>query len=321
MKSFWQDLPKPFTVLAPMEGVTDVVFREIITDLGRPNVFFTEFVSTGGIMSKGRAKVGRSFKFTSRQKPIVAQIWGTKPEDFYNTGKYCKELGFDGIDLNMGCPIDTVIKKGACSALINNHSLASEIIQATKEGSGLPVSVKTRIGFSEIIIDEWIGFLLEQDLSALTLHLRTVEEMSKVDAHWEEMPKIINLKNKIAPQTIIIGNGDIKSYSEILEKYERYKADGFMVGRGIFTNPWVFNGQVDLSKITAKDRLTLYLKHIDLFLETWQKDKNPDSLKRFSKMWVNNFPDSSTLREKVNRARNVMEMKEIIKYYIDTQKE
>lgn len=316
MKSFWQNLAKPFTVLAPMEGVTDVVFREIIADLGKPDVFFTEFVSTGGIMSKGRAKVGRSFKFTPRQKPIVAQIWGTKPEDFYNTGKYCKELGFDGIDLNMGCPIDTVIKKGACSALINNHQLAAEIIQATKEGSGLPVSVKTRIGFNEIKIDEWIGFLLEQNLSALTVHLRTVEEMSRVDAHWEEMPKIINLRNKIAPQTVIIGNGDIKSYSEILEKNKKFKADGYMVGRGIFTNPWVFNKEVDLDKITAKDRLNLYLKHIDLFLETWQKDKNPDSLKRFSKMWVNNFPDSSTLRERVNRAKNVFEMQEIIKKYL-----
>ncbi len=316
MKSFWQNLPKPFTVLAPMEGVTDVVFREIIADLGKPDVFFTEFVSTGGIMSKGRAKVGRSFKFTQRQKPIVAQIWGTKPEDFYNTGKYCKELGFDGIDLNMGCPIDTVIKKGACSALINNHELAAEIIQATKEGSRLPVSVKTRIGFKEIAIEDWIGFLLEQNLSALTVHLRTVEEMSRVDAHWEEMPKITNLRNNIAPQTVVIGNGDIKSYSEILEKYEISKADGYMVGRGIFTNPWVFNKDVDLNKISAKDRLILYLKHIDLFLETWQKDKNPDSLKRFSKMWVNNFPDSSTLREKVNRAKNVLEMKEIINRYI-----
>jgi len=315
MKSFWQNLPKPFTVLAPMEGVTDVVFREIIVDLGRPDVFFTEFVSTGGIMSKGRAKVGRSFKFTQRQKPIVAQIWGTKPEDFYNTAKYCKELGFDGIDLNMGCPIDTVIKKGACSALINNHALAKEIIQATKDGSGLPVSVKTRIGFKEIAIAEWIGFLLEQDLAALTIHLRTVEEMSKVDAHWELMSQIIDLKNKIAPETVIIGNGDLKSYSEILEKHKLYKADGFMVGRGIFSNPWIFNKNIDLEKITPTDRLNLYKKHIDLFLETWQKDKNPDGLKRFSKMWVNNFADSSLLREKINRAKNVSEMKEIIHAY------
>jgi tRNA-dihydrouridine synthase len=269
-------------------------------------------------MSKGRDKVGRSFKFTKRQKPIVAQIWGTKPDDFYNTAKYCRELGFDGIDLNMGCPIDSVVKKGACSALINNHKLASEIIEATKNGGGLPVSVKTRLGFDNIIIHEWIGFLLEQDISALTIHLRTVEEQSRVDAHWEVAPEIVKLRNKLSPQTVLIGNGDIKSYLEIKEKYKAYGLEGFMAGRGIFTNPWIFNKNIDLDKITAKDRLKLYLKHINLFLETWQKDKNPDSLKRFSKMWVNNFPDAGILRDKVNQSKNISDMITLIENYISS---
>jgi tRNA-dihydrouridine synthase len=315
MNTFWNKLQKPFTILAPMEGVTDVVFREIILSLGRPDVFFTEFTSVTGIMSKGREKVERSLKFTKKQKPIVAQIWGTNVEDYFNSAKYCKELGFDGIDINMGCPIDAVVKKGACAALIHNPKLAKEIIEAVKKGSGLPVSVKTRIGISSIEIDEWISFLLKQDLAALTIHLRTAEELSKVPAHWELMPKIISLRDSLSPKTLIIGNGDISSYSEVKEKYEKYLCDGFMIGRGALHDPWIFNKKINVNDITSTERLNLYIKHINLFLETWNKDKNPDSLKRFSKTWVNNFPDATELRDKINISRNTNEMIEIIEEY------
>ena len=314
MKSFWQKLPKPFTVLAPMEGATDVVFREIITSVGKPDVFFTEFTNVGGIMSKGREKVSQSLKFTKDQKPIVAQIWGTSPDLYKGAAEYCKSLGFDGIDINMGCPIDTVVKKGACSALINNHALAKEIIDATKT-AGLPVSVKTRIGFSSIVIEEWVGFLLSQNLDALTVHLRTAEEMSKADAHWELMPQIIALRDRISPNTLIIGNGDIQTFEDVEDKYKEYKCDGFMIGRGALANPWVFNKSIDLNKISPKERLDLYLKHINLFLETWKKDKNPESLKRFSKTYVNNFPDATHLRNRINLSKNTDEIIEIIGEY------
>lgn len=315
MKSFWQKLPVPFTVLAPMEGVTDVVFRSVILKIGRPDVFFTEFTNVDGIMSRGRKKVGQSLKFFEKEQPVVAQIWGTNPKTFYETAKYCKELGFLGIDINMGCPIDAVIKKGACSALINNHKLATEIINATKMGGGLPVSVKTRIGFKEIIIDEWLGFLLEQNLAAISVHLRTVEEQSKFPSHWEYMPKIIELRNKISPKTLIIGNGDIESYSEIDEKYKLYRNEGFMIGRGIFTNPWMFNKSVNLQNVTSKDRLDLYLRHIELFKKTWDTEKDFGSLKKFSKTYINNFPDSSVLRDRVNLSKSLKEMEEIIANY------
>lgn len=312
MKSFWDDLPTPFTILAPMEGVTDTVFRQIILKLGRPDVFFTEFVSSDGIMSRGREKVAQSFKYLKNEQPIVAQIWGINPKNFFDTATYCKELGFAGIDINMGCPIEAVIKRGACSGLMHNPKLAAEIIQATQEGSNLPVSVKTRIGFDKIDVDEWLGFLLEQDLAALSVHLRTVAELSKFDAHWEYMPEIVKLRNKIAPKTKIIGNGDISSYAEIQEKFKLYGCEGFMVGRGIFSNPWIFNKNFDLSSVSAKQRLDLYLDHIDLFKKTWKSEKDFGSLKKFSKTWINNFPDSSILRDKVNLAQNLDEMVEII---------
>ncbi|MCL5970042.1 MAG: tRNA-dihydrouridine synthase [Patescibacteria group bacterium] len=315
MRNFWKGLPRPFTALAPMEGVTDTVFRQIILKLGRPDVFFTEFTNCDGIMSRGREKVSQSLKFLKNEKPIVAQIWGTNPKTFYGASKYCRELGFSGIDINMGCPIDAVVKKGGCAGLISNPKLAAEIIQATKEGGRLPVSVKTRIGLKKDDIDGWIGFLLEQNLDALTVHLRTVLDMSKTPARWDLMPQIIKLRDRISKSTLIIGNGDISSYAEIEEKYNQYKCDGLMVGRGVFSNPWIFNKSFIPEKVTVKERLELYIEHINFFNATWGKNKNPGSLKNFSKVYINNFADSTTLRNKINIALNTNEMVYIINEY------
>jgi tRNA-dihydrouridine synthase len=316
MKSFWQKLPVPFTILAPMEGVTDIVFREIIAQIGRPDVFFTEFTSCDGLVSIGSEKVAQSLRFSNSQKPVVAQIWGANPETFFLSAKLCKELGFSGIDINMGCPDKSMPKKGACSALINNHSLAKEIILATKDGSGgLPISVKTRLASGDLKSQEWFSFLLEQDLAALTIHLRSVKELSKVPAHWEYMPKIMNLRNKIAPKTFIIGNGDISSYHEVEKKYKLFNCEGYMIGRGVFTNPWIFNKTVDIENLSAIDRLNLYLQHIKLFDSTWGSSKNPANLKKFSKAYINNFPEASVLREKMMLSKNTKEMIEIIKEY------
>ena len=321
MQSFWQELKTPFTILAPMEGVTDIVFREIITQIGKPDVFFTEFTSCDGLVSVGSEKVAQSLRFFPNQKPVVAQIWGANPETFYLSALYCKELGFSGIDINMGCPDKSMPKKGACSALINNPSLAKEIIQATKEGSaGIPVSVKTRLAPNDLKSQDWFSFLLEQDLAALTIHLRTVEELSKVPAHWDYMLKIMNLRNKIAPKTLIIGNGDVSSYEEVKEKYKLYGCEGFMIGRGVFTNPWVFNKTINSGEISITDRLDLYLRHIKLFDSTWGRLKNPANLKKFSKSYVNNFPEASSLREKIMQSKNTKEMIEIISAYKNTIK-
>lgn len=315
MKSFWEFLPKPFTALAPMDGVTDTVFRDIINQIGRPDVFFTEFTSVEGLNSDGRERVAESLMFSRSQKPVVAQIWGTDIDAFYKASVLCSKMGFDGIDINMGCPDRVVIKNGACSALIKNPTLAKEIIDAVKKGSnGLPVSVKTRLGFSSIDIKEWIGFLLEQDLDAISVHLRTVAEMSKVPAHWDRMTEIISLRDKISKKTLIIGNGDIKSLEEIKDKYDEYKCDGFMIGRGIFSNPWLFNEKIHLEKVTIEERISLFMKHILLFEKTFP-EKNPAFLKKFCKTYFNNFDEASILREKIMECSTTSEMKNLLKNY------
>lgn len=316
MDNFWETLPKPFTVLAPMEGVTDAVFRQMIRKIGRPDVFFTEFVMTDGIVSKGREKTAESLQFKPNEKPIVAQIWGTNPEHFKITARYIKTLGFSGVDINMGCPVHDVVKHGACSGLIKNPPLAKEIIEATKEGSGgLPVSVKTRIGFNIEAIDEWISFLLKQDISALSLHLRTSKEMSKVPAHWELMSKVISLRNTISPQTFLIGNGDVSTYEDIISKYKTYGCDGIMVGRGIFSNPWLFNPSVSINEKTIPERLDLYLEHIALFKEIWGTKKNPASLRKFCKTYINNFAEASSFRERLMETKNIEELTQLILEY------
>ncbi len=316
MKNFWQQLPKPFTALAPLDGVTDVVFRQIVTETGKPDVLFTEFTMTDGLVSKGRGKVAERLLFTNDQKPIIAQIWGTKPEHFYEVAKDLQTRGFAGIDINMGCPHRTVIKNGACSALMKNPKLAAEIIQATKEGAGdLPVGVKTRIGFEKETIETWISFLLEQKLEALTIHLRTVKELSQVPAHWEEMKKIIKLRDKISPQTIIIGNGDITSLTEIQEKFKLYGCEGFMIGRGIFANPWLFNTKIDLQTVTVEQRINLFLHHIELFEKQWQGEKHFALLKKFAKTYIHEFPEAANFREKLMETKTLNELKEMLQNF------
>lgn len=310
MNNFWQELPHPFTALAPLDGVTDVVFRQIITEIGKPDVLFTEFTMTDGLISNGRERVAKRLLYTKEQQPVVAQIWGTNPEHFYIVAKELEERGFAGIDINMGCPDRTVVRNGACSALIKNPSLAVEIIQATKEGAlRLPVSVKTRIGFEKESIDEWMDFLLKQNIAALTVHLRTVRELSKVPAHWEYMKQIINLRDQLAPNTVIIGNGDISSRDEVNEKYSQYGCEGLMIGRGIFANPWIFNPKVTVSKISIYERINLYLHHIELFERQWKDSKHFALLKKFAKTYIQNFPEVANFREKLMEAKTLEELK------------
>lgn len=314
--NFWKDLPRPFTVLAPLDGVTDVVFRQIVTEIGKPDVLFTEFTPVEGFVSKGRARVEENFLFTPEQKPIVAQIWGTKPEQFYTVAKELSTRGFAGIDINMGCPERVILKTGACSALIKNPKLAAEIIQATKEGAGeIPVSVKTRIGYSQITIEEWLGFLLKLDLAALTIHLRTVSEMSHAPAHWELMPEIVALRNNLAPETVLIGNGDILTVDEIEKKYKEFGCEGFMVGRGIFANPWMFNKEKIGAEKTVEERVALYLHHIELFEKQWQGRHNFALLKKFAKTYISNFPEASDLRVSLMESKNIGELKEKLVAY------
>lgn len=298
--NIWQQLPKPIFILAPMEDVTDTVFRQIILSTGRPALFFTEFTNVDGLESKGHDQVAKRLKFLPKEKPLIAQIWGMKPENYYAVAKQLVEMGYDGIDINMGCPQADVVKHGACSALIKNHSLTTEIITATQEGSGgkIPVSVKTRIGFNTIVTEDWIGFLLTHNLPALTVHGRTAKEMSKVPAHWDEIGKAVEIRNAMGLQTLIIGNGDVESLKEAKEKVDKYHVDGVMVGRGIFHNPWLFNASVNPTEKTIKERIQLLLDHVQLYQQTWGTTKQYPPLKKYFKIYLSGFDGAAEIRGK-----------------------
>lgn len=314
MKFGWQNLPRPFFALAPMEGATDTVFRQIVMSCGKPDVAFTEFTNCDGLLSRGKDEVTQRLKFEKSEHPLIAQIWGTNPNSFYEVAKIVMKMGFDGIDINMGCPEKTVIKHGACSALIQNPTLAAEIIEQTRKGAGgLPVSVKTRIGFKTIQTEEWIGFLLKQNLDALTIHLRTQKEMSNVPPHLEEAEKISNLKNKISKKTVLILNGDIMNKKQGSELAKQYDFDGVMIGRGVFHNPYVFDENIKYDEVSKQKRFQLLKKHLDLFEKTWDGKKKYAPLKRFFKIYIQSFDGAAEIREKLMETKSLEEAKETLK--------
>lgn len=309
--SFWHTLPAPFFVLAPMEGVTDVVFRHVVAKAGRPDLFMTEFVNTDSYCSPaGQHSTFSRLLTTPDEQPIVAQIWGTNPEYFAIMAKDMAARGYQGIDINMGCPARDITKRGACAALIQTPTLAAEIIAATKQG-GLPVSVKTRIGYRQPQTEAWLSFLLQQDIAALTVHGRTVKEMSKVPAHWDEIAKAVALRNTIAPQTRIIGNGDVADRAEGMQRIAATGVDGVMIGRGVFHNVFCFEQ-------TPRDHspgeyLQLLNHHLDLFERTWPagtKTFNP--LKRFFKIYIRDFSGATELRKKLMESSTIDEVRALI---------
>lgn len=296
-----------------MDGVTDTVFRQVVSSVGKPTVFFTEFTSTDGFCSKGKAKLMDRLKYAEVERPIAAQIWGNKPELFYQTAKELAGMGFDGIDINMGCPDKQVVKNGGGAALILNPALAVEIIKAVQKGApDLPVSVKTRIGFDGIKTEEWVKTLLLTGIAALTVHGRTAKEQSVPQAHWDEIGKAVKVRNGLGLETIILGNGDVKSYAEALEKVKKYGVDGVMVGRGIFENAWIFNHKKDVEKITPEERIKLLLRHIDLWEKTWNGNAHFAPLKKFIKTYIHSFEGASDLRSKLMETASIGEVKEII---------
>lgn len=307
--NFWQKLPKPFTVLAPMEDVTDFTFREIVaTELPKPDVLFTEFTNVEAINSVGFEKTIPRFTLSMSQRPIVAQIWGLKPENYFKTAKLIEKLGFDGIDINMGCPDRAVVKIGACSALINNQPLVKEIIEATRKGSKkLPISVKTRIGIKEIVTEEWITFLLEQKLDVITIHGRTAKQLSDVPANWVEIAKAVKIKNNISPNTIVVGNGDVKSYKEVLKRVKESQVDGIMIGRGIFSNPWVF--EKEIKNHSFEESKQVLIKHLNLY----EPFEHYDKVKKFYKIYVNSFDGSGKLRAELMQTKNISEALALLK--------
>jgi tRNA-dihydrouridine synthase len=298
--SFLEELPKPFFVLAPMDDVTDTVFRQIITDCAKPELFFTEFVNVDGLQSPGREHLLPKLRLADKEKPVIAQLWGLKPENYYKTTKELIEIGYSGVDINMGCPVKTVIKNGACAALINNRELAGEIIKATQEGAGtsLPVSVKTRVGFTTVDMS-WPEFLLGHKLNMLTIHGRTAKQLSKVDADWDSIGQIREMRDGLSPETLIVGNGDVESRAQGLDLASKYKLDGIMIGRGVFHDPFVFAAQSPWPNYSKEQKIELFRRHIELYINTYaQAERRFEALRKFCKLYINGFDGASDLRER-----------------------
>lgn len=317
--NFWQTLEKPIMILAPMEDVTDTVLRRVIARYGKPTVFFTEFTNVEGMFSKGQARVTQRLRYTEEERPLVAQIWGSEPENFFKAAQKLIEMGYDGIDLNMGCPAQGPVHKGVCSGLINNRPLAKEIIDATKAGAAgiIPVSVKTRLGFRSIDF-EWIQFVLEQKPAVLTVHLRTVSEMSKVPAHWDQMKTVVEMRNQMQSDTLIIGNGDLKTLSDAHQKAAEAGADGAMIGRGIFDDPYIFSGQTSLNDKTPEEKMRLLLDHMHLWSETWGTTKHFPTLRKFFKVYANGFPGAQDLRIRLMETQTPEETEQVVTAFLQT---
>lgn len=313
MHNFWQDLPQPFFILAPMEAVTDVVFRHVVSEAARPDIYFTEFTNAASYCSPAGSHSTRGrLAFTSDEQPLVAQIWGNNPEHFKQMSIGLAASGFAGIDINMGCPDKAVVKQGSGSGLIRNPELAAELIAAAKTG-GLPVSVKTRLGYSST--DEWrdwLTHLLKQDVVNLTIHLRTRKEMSKVDAHFDLIPEIKQLRDEIAPHTLLTINGDIRDRAHGEELVRTYGVDGIMIGRGIFKNPYAF--EADAREHTRDELLGLLKQHLSLHehYSTSLEPRKFDPLKRFFKVYLHSFPGASELRTELMMSKSIEEVREIL---------
>ena len=311
-ENFWSELPRPFFILAPMEDVTDIVFRHVVSEAARPDVFFTEFTNTESYCHpEGIHSVRGRLTFSEDEQPMVAHIWGDKPEQFRKMSIGLKEMGFKGIDLNMGCPVANVAKKGKGSGLILRPERAAEIIQATKEG-GLPVSVKTRLGYYEI--DEWKDWLkhvFEQDIANLSIHLRTRREMSKVDAHWELIEAIKTMRDEIAPHTLLTINGDIPDRQKGLELANKYVVDGVMIGRGIFHNPFAF--EKEPREHTSEELLDLFRLHLSLY-EKYSNEETQQfkALRRFFKIYIRGIKGASQLRHKLMSTETIDEARELL---------
>lgn len=321
MKGFWGSLPKPVYVLAPMADVTDAAFRRIIAKYskvtgGVPYVSYTEFVSADGLAlapEEGRKKLLKDLEYSESERPIVAQFFTAIPEHMEKAAKLAHELGFDGVDINMGCPADAVVRQGAGAELIRRPELAQELIAAAKQGAGpLPVSVKTRLGYNQDILEEWLPALLKAKPEAVIIHARTRKEMSAVPARWERVKRAIEIRNEQGSGALILGNGDLKNVADAKEKVEATGADGAMLGRAIFGNPWLFAP----SGASIAERLRVAVEHTKLFEELLGDVKNFALMKKHFKAYAEGFPGAKELRVKLMETSNAHEIEEIIKDFL-----
>lgn len=313
MTDFWQTLPKPFFILAPMEAVTDVVFRHVVAHAARPDVFFTEFTNAASYCSpKGIHSTRGRLTFTADEQPMVAQIWGNRPDQFEVMAKGLADVGYQGIDINMGCPDKSVIRNGSGSGLIRTPELAGELIKAAQT-SGLPVSIKTRLADVKLTEwSDWLSYLLQQNIANLTIHLRTRKEMSKVEAHYELISDIKKMRDQLAPNTLLTINGDIHDRQHGQELVRDYGVDGIMIGRGVFHNPFAF--ETKKRRHTGTELIELLRFQLDLHDQyaAELEARKFDPLKRFFKIYIRDFPGASQLREQLMHTKTTAEVRVLL---------
>ena len=318
--SFWKTLPRPFFALAPLADVTDPAFRRIIAKYSKPEgpaVMYTEFVSADGLMlapEEGRKKLLADLAYSESERPIVAQFFTSKPVIMEKAAALAVELGFDGVDINMGCPDKSIEKQSAGAALIKNPKLAQELIAAAKQGAGkLPVSVKTRHGYNKDELETWIPSLLKTGLASLTIHARTRKEMSLVPARWDRVKRSVELRDELAPETLIIGNGDALDIEDARQKTIETGADGAMLGRAIFGRPWLFSNSREYENSDAealKKRLDIMVEHTKLYTELLPH-KSFAVMKKHYKAYVKDFDGASELRVRLMEAPDAKEIEQI----------
>ncbi|WKZ24559.1 MAG: tRNA-dihydrouridine synthase [Patescibacteria group bacterium] len=313
--SFWHKLKKPFFVLAPMANVTDAAFRKIIAKYGKPDVFYTEFVSANGLASAGREALMIDLKYDPSENPIIAQFFTDNPENMHKAAQLAYELGFAGIDINMGCPDKNVMKQGAGACLIKKPQLARELIKAAKEGGqGLPVSVKTRIGDTKNELKTWLSELLTEEPATIIIHCRTRKEMSKVPARWEHVKEAVEIAK--GSNTLIVGNGDVNNLKEAEKKVAQTGCDGVMLGRAIFGNPWLFNKKILIEDIPIPKRLSVMLEHTELFEKLLGQHRSFHIMRKHYKAYANGFKEAKELRIALMSTENAKEVKEVVKKFL-----
>lgn len=298
MQGFWESLPRPFFIQAPMEDVTDAAFRRHIVSFGRPSVMFTEFTSADGLVlapEKGQEILRAKLMYSEEERPIVAQLFTSVPERMEKAAAIVADLGFDGIDINMGCPDKAVEKSGCGAALIKHPETARELIRAAKRGGrGLPVSVKTRMGYNVDEMDAWLPELFAEEPANLTLHLRTRKEMSLVPAHWEAAARLVEIRDRVSPQTLVSGNGDVTDLADAREKARQSGVDGIMLGRAIYGNPWLYAKRD--TPPTPEERVAALSEHIKLFDELLGHTSNYASMKKHFKAYISGWDNAKDLR-------------------------
>ncbi len=294
---FWETLKKPLMVMAPLEDVTDAAFRRMFATYGKPDVTWTEFTSADGLLlaqGLGKEKLLKKLEYSEEERPIVAQLFTSDITRMEQAAALVQELGFDGLDINMGCPDKKVEKQGCGSALIKTPEKAKELIRAAKRGAPqLPISVKTRAGYrSDDELVPWLTALLEENIAALTLHARTRKDLSLVPARWELVAQAVQLRNALGKPTLIIGNGDALDLLDAQKKVADTGCDGVMFGRALFGNPWLFTGH----HATELERIEALIRHLQLFDELLSSHTHYAVMKKHFKAYISGWDHAKDVR-------------------------